>query len=586
MSIRLASTGVTYRGLLVTYLKPQWRPALLMTLLLLLGIGLQLANPQLLRSFIDMLANDHADASGLLTLGLLFILLALATQALSVWTTYLSENLAWTATNQLRTDLMAHCLSLEQAFHKVHTAGELIERIDGDVDMLSMFFSQAVVSLFGNALLILGIVASLFYEDWRIGLSMGLFAALGVVILSLLRARIVALSVANREKDAEFFGFLGEQLAGTEDMRANGAGGYVMRRFYQLLRGWLPVRQRMSMGGYQMWIVTLIIFALGNALALGLSAYLWYNGAISLGSVYLAFYLTNLLNDPLEQIRNQLQQLQQAGAGVVRIRHLFQTRPAIIDGPGATFPEGALALSFQHVTFSYHREKPVLMDLDFRLEAGRVLGVLGRTGSGKSTLARLILRLYDPEAGQILLGDTPLMAGQLRALRQRVGLVTQDVQLFHATVRENLTFFAPTLRDERILEVIDDLGLTAWYRSLPHGLDTMLGSDGEGLSAGEAQLLAFTRVFLADPGLVILDEASSRLDPATEQLIEKAVSKLLQGRTGIIIAHRLSTVQRADEILVLEHGRILEYGERRQLALNPASRFALLLQTGLEEVTA
>jgi ABC-type multidrug transport system fused ATPase/permease subunit len=369
-------------------------------------------------------------------------------------------------------------------------------------------------------------------------------------------------------------------------MRANGATGYVMRRFYELLRSWLPVRRRVSMGWYHLWNVTLLSFALGNVLVLGLSAYLWQHGAISLGTVYLAFYFTNLLNDPIEQIRNQLQELQQASAGVVRVKQLLQTRPTIVDGPGRAFPNGALSVEFQNVTFSYHAEKPVLMDLNVRLEAGRVLGILGRTGSGKTTLARLLLRLYEVERGQILLGGVPLREARLGVLRQRVGMVTQDVQLFHASVRDNLTFFNPAISDEHILAVLDDLGLGTWCRSLPDGLNTILGSDGEGLSAGEAQLLAFTRVFLANPGLVILDEASSRLDPATEQLVERAISKLLQGRTAIIIAHRLATVQRADEILVLEEGRVLEYAARRVLAENPHSRFYRLLQTGLEEVMA
>jgi len=164
-------------------------------------------------------------------------------------------------------------------------------------------------------------------------------------------------------------------------------------------------------------------------------------------------------------------------------------------------------------------------------------------------------------------------------LRQKVGMVTQDVQLFHATVRDNLTFFNRDIADQQILAVLDDLELSAWYRSLPNGLDTELGSDGEGLSAGEAQLLAFTRVFLANPGLVILDEASSRLDPATEHLIERAVSKLLQGRTGIIIAHRLGTLSRADEILILEDGHLLEHNSREILAGDSSTRFYKLLQT-------
>ena len=169
-------------------------------------------------------------------------------------------------------------------------------------------------------------------------------------------------------------------------------------------------------------------------------------------------------------------------------------------------------------------------------------------------------------------------------LRQRVGMVTQNIQLFHATVRDNLTFFDDSVPDAKILQVIQELGLGEWYTSLSDGLDTELESGGGGLSAGEQQLLAFTRIFLKDPGLVILDEASSRLDPATEHLIEQAVGRLVQNRTAIIIAHRLGTVQRADEIMILEDGHIREYGVRTELVSDPESRFYSLLQTGMEEV--
>jgi ATP-binding cassette subfamily B protein len=184
------------------------------------------------------------------------------------------------------------------------------------------------------------------------------------------------------------------------------------------------------------------------------------------------------------------------------------------------------------------------------------------------------------------LGGTDIRSARLRALRQHVAIVTQDVQLFQASVRDNLTFFDRGVPDERIRAVIEELELEDWYRSLPDGLDTVLEGTGHGLSAGEAQLLAFTRVFLRDPGLVILDEASSRLDPATEQRIERAVDKLIQNRTAIIIAHRLNTVQRADEIMILDGGHVAEHGQRVQLAADPSSLFYSLLRTGLEQVLA
>jgi ABC-type multidrug transport system fused ATPase/permease subunit len=225
-----------------------------------------------------------------------------------------------------------------------------------------------------------------------------------------------------------------------------------------------------------------------------------------------------------------------------------------------------------------------LHDISFRLEPGQVLGLLGRTGSGKTSLSRLLFRLYEANAGVIRLNDVDLRRLDLAGLRQRVGLVTQEVQLFQASLRDNLTLFDPAISDERILESFEVLGLSPWYRALPHDLDTELMGDNSSLSAGEAQLLALTRIFLKDPGLVILDEASSRLDPATEQLLERAMDRLLQQRTAIIIAHRLSTVRRADQIMILEQGRIKEYGRYQALATQPGSVFSQLLQTGLQEV--
>jgi ABC-type multidrug transport system fused ATPase/permease subunit len=208
-----------------------------------------------------------------------------------------------------------------------------------------------------------------------------------------------------------------------------------------------------------------------------------------------------------------------------------------------------------------------------------VLGLLGRTGSGKTTIARLLFRLYDPTEGAVRLGGVDVRAPRLAELRRRVGVVSQDVQLFHATVRDNVTFFDPSVPDDRIVAVLDEVGLGPWLRRQPRGLEAELRGAG-GLSAGEAQLLAFARVFLKDPGLVVLDEASSRLDPATERLLERAVDRLLAGRTAIVIAHRLATVARADRVLILEAGRVAEAGARAALAADPASRFARLLRVG------
>ena len=286
-----------------------------------------------------------------------------------------------------------------------------------------------------------------------------------------------------------------------------------------------------------------------------------------------------LLEAPIEQITQQMQELQKAGAGIGRIDELFAMKSKLPRGKDVALPTGALPLSFERLGFAYG-DKRILDDVSFRLESGKVLGLLGRTGSGKTTLTRLIFRLYDPTTGSVKLGGVDTRDAAPESLRERVGMVTQEVQLFHASVRDNLTFFSPDIPDARIEAVLRDLGLGAWLDGLENGLETTLAPGGGGLSAGQAQLLAFARVFLKDPGLVILDEPSSRLDPATEQLLERAVDKLLQGRTAIIIAHRLETVRRADDILMLKDGRILEHGARSALVRDQNSNFSQLLRAG------
>lgn len=245
-----------------------------------------------------------------------------------------------------------------------------------------------------------------------------------------------------------------------------------------------------------------------------------------------------------------------------------------------------MSIEFRDVSFSYLPEHPVLNDVSFRLEPGRVLGVLGRTGSGKTTLSRLVFRQYDAGEGAVEVGGMDVKAMKLAGLRGRVGMVTEDVQLFNAPLRENLALFDRSIGDDRLIESLTALQLGPWYASLPDGLDTVLASGGDLLSAGEAQLVTFARVLLRGPDLVSLDETSSRLDPATERLVERAVDRLMEGRTAIVIAHRLATLERVDDLMIMEGGRVVEHGSRQALASDPDSRYSSLLRTGMEEVLA
>lgn len=572
-----------YFALLHRYLRPQGRKVALLGAMLALATGLQLIIPQILRSFIDK-ATDGAELSVLVRTAVLFIVTGVLHQAVSAGSRYYGEDVGWGATNLLRNDLAAHCIGLDMSFHKAHTPGELIERIDGDVGTMANFFSQFVLGMLGSALLLAGILLALFREDWRAGAGLTLFALAALYVLGSVRRIAVPYWEAVRGYSARFYGFLGEHLAGTEDIQANGGGGHVLRRLHLLLRDWYPLARKAELAGYSMWVTSTAVFTCGSAIALSIGLWLWRRETVTVGTVYLIYHYTQLLRRPIERIRTQLQDLQRASASINRVRRLLETRSAITDGAGTPIPAGPLSVALEQVGFGYEDGEQVLHDISLHLEPGRVLGLLGRTGSGKTTMARLLLRMYDPTAGEVRIGGVPVRETRLSELRRRVGLVTQDVQLLAGTVRDNLTFFDPGVPDSALLAAIRELGLDPWYQSLPDGLETRLGSGSRGLSAGEAQLLALARLFLNDPGLVIMDEATSRLDPATESLIERAVDRLLLGRTAIIIAHRLGTVDRADEIMIVEGGRVLEHGERAVLARDPQSRFHQLLRTGLEEL--
>ncbi|MGI8589068.1 MAG: ABC transporter ATP-binding protein [Chloroflexia bacterium] len=573
------------RSLLVAYLRPQWRQVALLVLLLLVSLGVELVNPLILREFIDA-ARRSDPPDTLLRLAVLFLGVAIATQGITVAEAYVAQNISLTSTNRLRNDLTRHLLNLDPGFHNARTPGELIERVDGDVATLGNFFSRFAVQLVGNGLLLVGVLALLFGIDWRVGLAVTAFAGLSLALISGLRNVGLPYWTAARQASAELFGFLEERLAGTEDIRSSGAGEYAMRRLYERSRAVLQKQRAAAIVGNATGLTTGVLLTVGAALALGLGGYLFTAGTITLGTVYLIFSYTELLRRPIDQISRQMQDLQQAGAGLVRIGELLDMQSEIRDGAGVPLPAGAPAVEFADVTFGYAPEEPVVEQLSFALPPGEVLGVLGRTGSGKTTLTRLLFRLYDPDLGSIRLGGADLRDTRLTELRSHVGMVTQEIHLFHAAVRDNLTFFDRSIPDERILAVLHELGLGDWYGSQPQGLDTKLAPGGSGLSAGQAQLVAFARVFLQNPRLVILDEASSRLDPATEAQVERAIDRLMAGRTGIIIAHRLATVNRADRILILEDRRMVEYGPRAELVGDPSSHFARLLRTGIDEVLA
>ena len=575
----MPESGLPASHLVRDLLRPErWRVAALVALLVV-AMLLPLGAPLILGRIVDeAVAGEPTSLLG--SLAVAYLVVAVLGEVLQLAVTYASIDLAWRVGNRLRADLAAHALGLDLSWHGRHSAGLLIARIDGDVQALTAFFSNVVLHVLGNAVLVTGVLVVSAVIDWRAGLVLAAFAVLATAVMVRLRVAAVPAHDAEREANGQLYGDLEERLGGLEDLRANGAGHYAVHRLQvHAARSWRAAR-RASLVGDSAYALSATAFAAGSVATLAVGIVLTRQGAITVGSVFALFRYSQLLRQPLERIAEQLRELQEALAGATRAARLLAEVPTVVDGPldGDALPPGPLAVDLEGVTLTYAGGTTALADVDLHLAPGTHLGVVGRSGSGKTSLGRLLVRFWDPTAGRVRVGGVDVTDLRLAALRSRIALVTQDVELLRASVRDNLTMLGNhVVPDERLTEVLEDVGLGGWLASLPEGLDTPLSGSG-GLSAGEAQLLAFARAFLVQPDLVVLDEASSRLDPVSEERTAAATSRLLAGRTAIVVAHRLATLDEVDEIVVLERGEVVEHGPRQELADDPASRFAGLLR--------
>jgi ATP-binding cassette, subfamily B, bacterial len=581
----MSNTAATSTRFLRTYLAPQRGRLLVLFALMGADLALLLLLPDLTRRFIDGALAGEALRS-LLFGAASYLGTALAANLVGMGWQYLSQDIGLRSTNTLRSDLARHCLKLDMSFHNARTPGEMIERVDGDVGKLTRLLSSMLADLTRSALLIIGALVLLIGIDWRTGLPIIIAIIVCAFIVRALARSQIRANDEERQATADLMGFVEERLTGTEDIRANGATGYVLRKHIERSRELLRKVFKAALFGGASWRITVLSIELSSVAAIAAAALLYLDGALTLGQVYAVFAYTAMLMEPIQSLMRYFSELAPAFASVSRVQALFNERSQIAypdQNTAAALPAGALAVQLRDVTFAYPGDDTVLAAINLALQPGQTLGVIGRTGSGKTTLTRLLLRLYDPVDGAIRLGDVDLRQIDERQLRARVAIVTQDVQLFSASVRDNVALFDPAIDDARIRTALSNVGLDGWLGSLPNGLDTTLAAAGVGLSAGEAQLLAFARAFVRDPGIVILDEASSRLDPATEARLSGAVDALLSGRTGIVIAHRLQTLDRVDQVLLLDGGKIAEYGSRETLARTPQSQFAQLLRLGIED---
>jgi ATP-binding cassette, subfamily B, bacterial len=568
-------------GLLAAHLRPERARLAVLGVVLLVAMLAPVAGPVLLGHAVDA-ALDGQPSDQLVWLAVAFLAVTVGGDALQVVVVWQSVHLAWRVGNRLRLDLVRHALGLDLQWHSRHSAGQLIERLDGDVEAIVTFSSTAVVQLLGNAVLVLGVAVVSLLIDWRVGLLIVGAALVATATMARFRVAAVPAHDAEREVQSHLYGDLEERLGGLEDLRANGAGAYAVHRLAEHSARWWRAARRAALIGDGSYAVAATAFSVGSVLTLAVGIWLHREGALTIGALLALFRYSQIVRQPIERIAEQLREAQKAAAGARRAARLLAEVPAVPDGRGDPLPAGPLALDLEGVSFAYDGDRDVLSEVDLHLDAGARLGVVGRTGSGKSTLGRLVARLWDPTDGVVRLGGVDLRHVSSAELRRRVAVVSQDVELLRVSVRDNLTFLGTVAASEEDLRAaLADVGLDGWVRTLPEGLDTVL-DDAVGLSAGQAQLMAFARVLLADPGLVLLDEATSRLDPDTEDTVTRAAERALAGRTVVVIAHRLATLSGVDDILVLDRGQAVEHGPRSQLAADARSRYARLLATSAD----
>ena len=589
-----------YAGVLARYLRDDRGLFALLASMLACNIAVALLTPFLAALFIDgatrpALERTQAMPPLLLLLAGAFLVAGVCGQLLKVASAHLGAHIAWRATNRLRTDVVRHCLGLDLAFHHEHGPGAMVERVDGDMRRLNHFFAEFFLQIVGNIVLLACLLVVVAFVDWRLAAAFVVASGLALGLLVYLKDSASPRWARSLESNAVLYNELEERFGGVRDLRANGARDYVMRKFAERLRAnYLTTRAAATFGVVVQHSGALVV-ALGTVAALAVAATLYLGGSISLGSVVMVSMYGAMVFAPLGAIIREVDDFQRAAAALGRVRQLLAREPSVIGGGGVGWDPGPLRVECDGVSFTYPLARdsdipdaglPSLHDVRFELAPGEILGLVGRTGAGKSTLARLLLRLYDPTTGCIRFDGRDIRQATTKELRRRVSVITQDVHVFDASLRDNIAVFNPALSDESILEALRQVGLLSWYRRQSEGLDTLLSSSGEGMSAGEAQLLGVARAFLVDPGLLILDEPTSRLDPVTERAFDNALAGLLGNRTCVIAAHRLSTLDRVDRILVLDRGRVVEFGKRQVLVADSSSRFAALLARGELQLVA
>jgi ATP-binding cassette subfamily B protein len=460
----------------------------------------------------------------------------------------------------LRRELFDHLTGLSLRYFSQQKAGWIIARLTSDVDSVSDVLSQGMPTLVANVILLPAAVIALLIADWRLGLVVVAIIPPSLVLTRWFQRTSHVALVESRNRIAAVTAQIAESVAGMAVVQAFNRERRFQREFDELNTANLEqhVKVQKIFSVFFPSIELLGMVATGAVLYAG-SALLSHH-ALTIGTLITALYLLQLVFQPLQELSDVYGQLQSGAAAMVKIASILDEEPDIRDRRHPReLPRIVGDLHIDHVVFAYG-EEPVLHGVDIHIPPGGCLALVGESGGGKSTLARLVGRFYDPDAGEVRVDDVDLREVALRSYRRQLGVVLQDPFLFSGTIASNIRFAKPDATDDEVMRAARAVGVDRIASRLSGGLEHAVREGGSGLSAGERQLISIARALLADPRILILDEATSNIDRPTEVLIERALDRLLHGRTSIIIAHRLSTVRRADQILVVEHGRIVQRG--------------------------